>query len=1179
LLLSFAGQLMAQTLSGISGTVADKSGAVLPDAKITATNDATQVPSFGTSSSVGAYTITDLIPGTYTVRVEKSGFQTALHKKVIVEVSRMSTVDATLGVGATTETVEVTADAITLDTVDPEIGTTIENKLVDELPVEIGNTNGGVGARGRQIDAYIFLTPGVTGGTFSHRINGSLDFQNEVVFNGVPVVQSETQGFQSNINPPFEMVNEFRVVSTNFSSQYGLASGAASYQFASGTDRFHADGFEILRNNLFDAKGGADAFVDANGHPITPVDREHNFGFSVGGPVVFPKLYNGRGKTFFRASLEWYRFNQGVNTSLSVPTAAMKQGDFSAFPFTIFVPDASVTLPAGCVPGAAPGQPFPGNRIPQSCFSTVSKSLVGLIPNPTLGGFVNNLPSQLHDIPTRNTLWGFSIDHHLTQNQSLHGSFWRNKYNTPAEDNGSPFNNILSDLKNEPRLGTGVILTYSNAISTHLVMTAGMGWMGEINNEVNPNQNFKFAGVSGGSILPTMSFGDNAGAAISTWGVNGNGETVSINRKLGLSFDNNWLWVHGRHTFNIGGEVRRAYQDDHECQNCGGGFSFTSATTDDPNNLGTAGSSFASFLLGLPDTGFRQFAAESKLRNLAFSPYFQDNVKLTRKLTVDAGLRWDIMRPFTVTGNSLVFLDATKSNPGAINPATGQPLLGAASVLGTCATCVGYDRADIHWRNFGPRLGFAYELTNKMVVRGGYSLSFLDGGAYEFGNNKVANNYGQILTGNFVSNSNGNNIPGYGQWDIRPMPNPPPTPFTSTIGNGSGILHAFAQNDGGAPYVQMWNAGIQRELPHNLFVSVAYIGNRGIHLPAQLDNPNHLDPSFLSLCNPATPNTCVLSKAWTSPAAQAVLQSLGFGQSGGFFTPYANYLTDFGSGRALSRTLRTFPQFAAFANNFDLQGSSRYQAVQINTQKRFSDGLSFLVNYTLSRTMSNTDSGFSTFNGSALNSFNQRAEWSVSGNDQTHVANINIVYELPLGPGKRFLNHGGTVAKNFLGGWQFSTITSYSSGTPFGFSASGAPLTTFNRPNIVAGVPFNIDWNNYYNGDFNGNGVPVINGAAFVAPGNWVIGTAPRNLSSVRSPYNANENMGLAKRLFLGERVTAEMRVEFFNVLNRMQICGFDSGVGGIGAARNPNFGIINGGHACQANTPRQGQMFFKLSF
>lgn len=1164
-------KLHAQAQSGINGTVTDATGAVIPNAAVSITNTATGVIKKGASTSAGTYRITDLTPGTYNVRVERDGFQPIEIKGVHVDAGVFSTANAALATGAATQTVEVTAPAISLQTAQPELGTTIQNELVKELPVELGG-------RDRQIDNFIFLAPGVSGSGFSHRIDGGVDMQNEVVFNGIPAVQSETQGMQTNINPPFEMVDQFTVLQNVFSAQYGLAQGVAQYQFSSGGDKLHGDAFEILRNNYFDAKGANPPLDPVTNLPMVPNDKENNFGFSLSGPVWLPKVYDGRHKTFFWVSSDWYRLNSAITGNMTVPTQAMKTGDFSAFPQPIYVPNGP--LPAGCNPGAAPGQQFPGNVIPQGCISAVSQTLISLIPNPATGGFTNNLPSQVTNSPTRQTNWGFNIDHHINDRQTVHFSFWRDKFTSSAWDQSGYFNGPLSGEKTEPRIGTGIFGTYTNAVSNNLVMTAGIGWMGEINNELNAHPGYKFSAVEGGTILPTINF--SGFDAPTAYGVNSGGETNSTNRKLGIALENNWLWTRGKHTINFGMEVRRSYQDDNECQSCGGQFSFAPITTsngdinsNDPLNENNTGSAFASFLLGTVDHASRNFAVENKLRNLYFAPYVQDDIKLTPTFTLNTGLRWDIAVPFTdATKNTITFFNQNTPDTSAINPANGKPLNGGMNLLGSCAQCVGYDRASIHWREFSPRLGFDWQLNGKTVVLGGISLNHLDSGAYEYGVNKVAVNYGNLLSGVFNAPSSGTNVPAYGNWDTRSMPVPAATPFTPGLANGQGIVYQFDQNRGGLPYVYNYNVGIQRELPDNMLLSLSYVGNRGLHLPSLLNNPDQLNPSVLNTLCPNNAANCVLGQAWTSPQAQAVLASMGYGQAGGFYTPYTNFAADFGTDQTLQQALRPFPQYGSVYQNFENAGISTYNALQMQLQKRMSNGLSYLVSYTLSKNMSNTDSGFASFNGGALNTYDQKAEYSVASNDQTHLLNISGVYELPLGPGKPLMHSDNAVNRLLVGGWQLSGIFQYSSGTPFGVGANGCPLAstnyTCNRSNMVKGQPLSVDWKNYY------NNTPVYNTGAFSDPGLWAIGTSARNIDSLRNPWNKNEDLALAKHVKFTERTDLELRMEYFNILNQMQVCGNGSSTNNVS---DGNFGLDSPGGACQGNTPRQGQATMTLHF
>jgi Carboxypeptidase regulatory-like domain len=1206
--------LRAQGLSGISGTVTDPSDAVVPDAKVKVTNVATNVSTAAVTTSAGTYFITDLIPGTYTIKVEKPGFSTRVLKEVHVDVGRTTNGDVGLTTGVATETVEVIAQQITLETTQPQLGTVIENKLVEEVPTLIGGGPGNIGARDRQIDDYLFLAPGVQGGEFSHRINGGVDFENEVVFNGVVAVQSETQGLQSNINPPFEMISEVQVLTSTFSAQYGLSQGVASYQFASGTNTLHGDAFEIVRNTIFNAAGATPPGSTATQKGPTPTINQNNYGFSLGGPVWFPKLYNGKNKTFFHVSADFFRQNQSDSSGpFTVPTPAEVGGDFSGYvdgngkQIPIYVPQGFVA-PTGCT-APAPGQQWPGNKIPTSCFSSTSASLLKFVPTPSLPGLTNNMLPTVGVLPIRQTNWGFSIDHNLTDRQKLHGSFWRDNYNLLSCCNGGiHVNNELSGLESEPRLGTGIFLTYSNAISNNLVMTAGFGWTGEINNELNSFSNVNFPAIAGSISLPAIHFNAPFGAQPTQWGLNSNGETFSKNRKLGLSFDNNWLYSHGRNTMNFGFEIRRSYQDDQECQQCGGSFSFSSFTTANPANLQTTGSSFASYLLGSADSAQRQFAIESKLRNIYYAPYVQDDIKVTSRLTVNAGIRWDILRPFVDNNDNVLFFNPTAANPDAISPG-GTPLLGAASKLGTCSVCSGYRRAEIHWKDFSPRLGLAYKLNNKTVVLSGFSVSFLDGGAYEYGDNKVAVNYGSLLGGIINVNSLGSNIPGYGQWDGTSIAQPAATKFTNPgFLNSTGVLRQFSRDPGKIPYTQSWNAGIQRELPSNMFLSISYVGNRSLHLPSLLNPINQTNPKFLTkFCasaNASDPN-CPMSPsspnfAWTSAVSQADLQAAGFSQAnvncgpntnnpgvaGTFFTPYVNFLCDYGSGAGLPQALLPYPMFnpskscGGICNNFDNNGTAFYNALQVQAQKRFSGGLTFLVAYTLSKTMSNTDTGFSTFNNGSENGFNQKPEWSIAGNDQTHLLNISGVYELPIGPGKRFLSSKtGLLAKNVIGGWQLSGVFQYASGTPITvFANNNDPfLNGFNRANFNPNVPLQVNFNNYY------KGLPVFSTAAFSDPG-FAPGNEPRVLSQLRNPFNSNENIGLAKHFYFGERVTAELRMEFFNVLNRMQVCGVGQGLDNNVNDGSGKFGLVSpngsgGSSACQGNTPRQGEAFFKVSF
>ncbi|MDI3253361.1 MAG: TonB-dependent receptor [Bacillota bacterium] len=1142
--------LHAQANAGITGTVTDSTGAVIAGAQITITNQSTGVQNHAVTSSSGTYTVTGLIPGAYSVEVNAGGFKTFRINNINVEVSTTATINATLATGETSETVEVTANPIALNTTSPQLGSTIEPTVVKALPVEVSG-------RGRQVDQLQFLAPGVTGSTFSHRVNGGVDFEEEIVYNGVPAPQPETEGYTTNFNPPYEMVQEFRVERSTFSAQFGLGQGALTYQMASGTNRYHGDLFEINRNSLFDSVGFFNEKAQG-GNGQVPVDHENNYGFTVGGPIWIPKVYDGHNRTFGHYSQEWYKQNN-ENTGIStVPSALEKTGDFTDFvdggtgqQIPIFDPTTGKQFM-----GLKNGVPTP-NVIPSNRISGNSQSLLQYLPNPDrpgtgIGGLDSNKSYAPFINPHIQHVWGFTIDQVLTPTQGLHYSQWRNSFSNYSFDY-SPFviaPNPLNSMKFEPALGSGFLLTYNNTVTPNLVMTAGFGWIGEINNQFNITK-YSFPAIAEGVIPPNITF--DGQHAPTSWGTSG-AWLQSINRKLGLALVNNWLWTKGRNTFNIGGEWRRSYQDDNEEQTAGGHFAFSHLETADPNNLDTTGSSFASYLLGLPDSANRSNSQELRLRNMDLSPYIQDDIKLTPKLTLNLGLRWDIQVPFTEMHNNVVFFDP--NNPRT-NPAAGG-LPGALTKFGNCTGCAGYDRAYIHWGHFGPRLGMAYQINDKTVLQAGYSVAFLNGGAYEYGTSKVAVNYGNLLVGSFAQSSTGTNVSAYGSWDTRTMPNPGPTPFSPTLGIGGVQIDAFSSTDGFAPYSQQWNVNVQRELPYDIFLTAAWVGNREIHLPSQLNSINQLDPKYFALGND-------LNLSFADGSAQAK----------GYQMPYPNFANDFGSAATVAQALVPYPQYGFIFNNFEGYGTAYYQSAQLQVEKRFTHGLAFLAGYTIAREYNNTSSGFTSFISNALNKYNQKLEWAPTSGAPPQTLKVSGTYELPIGPGKRFFNNKG-VTGQILGGWQVGWITDYESGTPFGVYQNLSfpyPNGGGERPNRNPAVKLSTASYNRERDYFLGkiSSAQIFNPSAFTAAPLFTLGNSIRNYNELRNPAYYNEDANVRKHFYFGERFQGILQVDYFNLFNRVQFNGPDNNIsdGTFGLAQN----------AGQNNSNRQGQVMFRLEF
>jgi Carboxypeptidase regulatory-like domain/TonB dependent receptor len=1165
LLLLSSPMLRAQVTNGVNGVITDSSGAAIANAHVTITNISTGVGSDTNTSSTGLFTVVGLLPGEYSVVVGAPNFATA-KSQVVVEVARMSTLNISLRPGRVSETVQVNTEQLTLNTTSPEIGATLEPELVSTAPIEIQGM-------ARQIDSFSYLAPGVQGTATSHAINGGVTFENEVQFNGVPVAFVQFQGNQTSINPPYEAIDEFRVASSTFNAQYGIGQGAVTFNMASGTNRLHGDAFEILRNQLFDSAGFFPTRFDSSGKPEAPINQQNDFGFTVGGPVIIPKLYNGRNRTFFHVSTDWFRQNQAQNNVGTVPTAAMKQGDFSNFV------DSSGNL----IPIYDPqtGQPFPDNKIPSGRFSPLSQSLLASIPDPDTSGINSGLVSNklpaIHSIPIRQTLWAYTIDENITRSQSIHFSQWHDGTNSPFFTSAPivPTANQLQSGVTSQNTGTGLLLNYSYSITPNLVVTAGVDSIGLIIGQHNANNNVNFGAVSGGTTMPLTTFdGQNAPT---TWGVSGNayleccegGLTVNNNRTRGNVFVNNWLWSKGRHSLNMGFQYRRTYQDVINCNFCSGTFNFSQRTTSTPDstnpNFGTYGSSFASFLLGLADATERNFATEAKLRNRAYGFYVQDDFKMNDRLTINAGIRYDILVPFTEAHNNISFVNRTGVNPGA----TGIP--GAVQKFGSgCDGCSGITRADIHWKNWQPRVGFSYQINKKTVVQSGFYLTFLNGGAYEYGTAFAASFMANLQNGSFIRSSTGNSTPGYGNWDSQQVPYPAQVPFTPAIGNAAVVFDFPYKEDnkfpelpnsrsvGISPYDQAWNVSVQRELPWNMFMTVSYVGNRAIHLPATLELSNQPNPSVLQY-GP------LLALNILDPAVVAA----------GFTPPYPEYVQQFGSAAILEQALTPFPQFAGFFPSYEMDGTAFYNAFQVQGEKRFTGGASFLANYTYARLTSNTAIGSAPFSPNGMNAYNPRPEWGPSYIEQPYSFKFVGTYALPFGHGHKYANQGGIVSA-LAGGWQISAILNYAGGFPFGAQNSFNPLlvNSFDRPDIVSSVPLKTFSYNRSKDYFTGQ-TPVqpvqFTTNAFQNTGPWELGTAERAYRDLRTPPLRLESFNVIKSFHIWESLQASVRLDYFNAFNRTQFQEPDNN------SLDSTFGQITNLTSQISN--RQGQATFRVDF
>ncbi len=1144
--LVLGGRLNGQVQTGINGTVVDSSGAVIPGATVTVRDAATGVVKQGTTTSTaGTFVVIGLIPGHYSVTVGATGFKTSVKTNVTVEISKVSAVTFKMVPGATSQTVHVAGNEISLNTTAPEIGATLEPELIATIPVEV---NGGP----RQPDAFVLQMPGVTLPQNRQPLiaGGELEMSSYYM-NGIPIAAAGDQNIQSTAPPPYELIKEFRVDTSTFSAQYGLSQGAVTYDTASGTNQFHGDAFEILRNSLFDSAGFFPTSFNAAKKPIPPINHQNDYGFTVGGPVLIPKLYDGRDRTFFLFSLDRYKQNQAQTAIGTVPTAAMKIGDFSNF-----VDSTGKQIP---IYDPTTGQQFAGNKINPTRFSALSKSVLPFIPDPdrtgTNFGLSNNKQPAVPSLPKNVNTWGYTIDENLNKLQSINYAQWH-YYSKQASLNAPgivPATNEIQSGLSTIDDGDGYLVNYVNTLTPNLVATAGVGWVGFTTNNaaVKPPSN-TFAGViNPAGYFPAITFADFTN--LSLWGQGTTGTSTVYDREYGFTVVNNWLWSKGRHTLNIGGAYYRNAQDGLKCAGCTGVFRFSQAETSTPDstnkNFSKYGSAFASFLLGDVDSGTRTFAIELRDRSTDLSPYIQDNIKVNDRLTVNAGIRWDIMIPFNETSNNIVFANLTTLNSAANN------LSGAATKYGHCVGCAGADRADMHWKNFGPRLGFSYMVNDKTVIQGGYFIAFLPGGAYGAGNGRVIQSYGNLLAGVYSRNSTHSNVPGYGNWDANPMPDPPATPFSPTIANGQDINILDPKKAGTAPYTQSWNVSLQRQLPWDQFLTVAYIGSRSVHLESGLNQPNQLNPAFLRYGK-------LLSQLVTSPAAVAA----------GIQIPYSGFVHDFGSNATVLQALVPYPQFASVSNPFDQSGSSLYNSLEVQGEKRFRNGLSYMASLVMARNMTSADQSISAKENAPVNTYDQGLEWSPSGYDLKYQTKFLVTYALPFGYGQKYLNSKRLLAQ-IAGGWQIAGIFNYWGGLPFGVTDSLGVIGA-GRANTVPGqerTTYNYGRSkDYFTGKTTTHPIQF-NTSAFALQPSYTLGNSKRTYASLREPPLRIEDIDVIKNFHITDRVSAILRMDYFNAFNRTQLEPPDAN------ASHATFGQITSEGSQTGN--RQGQAMFRIEF
>jgi carboxypeptidase family protein/TonB-dependent receptor-like protein len=1128
-------QLLGQTNVGkILGSVRDPSGAVVPSAIVSVRAVSTGVVTEGKVNGQGAYVFPFLPIGEYVVTVSATGFKKAEHSGIHVVGSEAVTSDFTLEIGEPTETVQVSAEAAKVDTTTTTSGTTIFASEIADLPLLI---NGGA----RSGLNFVDVLPGVNGGTMG-TINGAPEGGIGYYLDGTLGAYSGHGKTGDSFGMPPEALAELRLNATNDSQYSGANSGVTITAVTkSGTNELHGDAYWYLRRPWLNA-----GCYYCNGTPDPSNQNEE--GFVIGGPVLLPKIYNGRNKTFFFGTYSKYSYRTAATgTVLTVPTPLMRQGDFSEW--LAFGPSRQIYDPNNVIPNpAGPGfvrAPFPDNIIPSNRISKVSQYFQSFFPLPNLPGLVNNWRGTLEPSSTDNEKFSIKIDQNFGSRNRLNGAFDRSKTQqlSPGTWTG-PLATGISYKNYAYRVRTEWQAILSPNMVFSLRTAVNRTYYGHV---VAPNdlaaEGGKLAGITNQQMpyTPQTSFEGGSFGIVPFAGIDGNTQTiVPVNADMS--------WTKGKHNIKYGFSFANNTVVSQDCFGCAGYAIFSGLSSS--GLAGSVGQGYSEFLLGTPFLYIMNTSLYTKYLLNEWGWYGQDSWRITPKLTMDFGIRLDVLQPPREAHDRISLVDTSIPNVAA------GGLLGARAFFGDCKACNGLHRAIATQHPISPHLGLAYQVDPKTVIRASYGFASVNLlGLFESGiqlalaGGSVGFNYTGV---GFFGGVGTPTSPPKRTWDSPwPITVPKLPNYSSTISNGA--IGAYWDPQGfRAGRSQNLSFGVERELPHSFVLKVGYVGNLSHGLPvANVTRGSDIDPKYASLGN-------VLGQDINSPAAIAA----------GIPKPYPTFTG------TVAQALSPFPQFLGMANISENRGFSLYHSFQSTLQKRYGD-LSFLLSYTISKQSSNYNSfgglgqGY-TFTGTQNDAF--VSQYKVPANiDVPQVLVLSWVYQFPFGPGKRFLNSTNPFLGQVVGGWRLAAIQRYQSGGIIRVSQSNIGIPGFGPlwPVRVNSAPMQtpgVGCGNYDPRDPARN--KYLNVAAFADPLPFTIGNTSV-LPDVRTCGYMNEDVSLQKEIRVHERVRLEMAVDVQNLFNRHAWTGLNTNIDTVGT-----FGQYTG-----TTGPRLTQLHFKITF
>jgi hypothetical protein len=1134
-----SGTAAAQNISAsLNGVITDENSSAVTKAAVTLISIDTGIEHKATTDSGGYYSFLNLAAGDYELKVTANGFQSYTRSGIRIALNEKARIDAQLKIGAMTEIVQVQAEAQQINREDATQSGSIEPKTVADLPLIVGGSP-------RAAASFATLLPGVAtpdGSIYSAHFNGGMLRAGEAILNGITMVNPSGGGAVSSAAFDFaqspEMVSELKVLNANYEPQYGSTGAMVIImETKAGTSSFHGNLYEYHRNTVLNAN----QFYVGEGRPDRPPNLQNNFGGSIGGPVKLPFAWSSRNKTYFFANWEGYRVRGGlVRPTISIPSLKERQGDFSDWTdadgnlIPIYDPATTrfVDVPnpeTGDVERKLVRDQFMGcngNTPNVICANdprlrnSLARQWLNFLPDPTSPGTTGNYlpPAQPGGFSADANILNLRFDQYLGEKDHFMVTIYKRR-NLPQNTTFLP-----------PEISTGQLnykrtwvtrAAWDHTFSPSLINHFGIGYNHDHFYGGGIDGPFvdklpKIKGVARNAYPPAIRFDDDG---FEGYGSNQGSAEENSWPAPAVTGNNLLTWVKGRHTLKFGVEFRHLVNNVPNVIWEAGEFRFSRLATGVPGV--NSGSPIASFLLEQVDNSF--FAIRNTTRSIttqtAWIAHVGDTWRVTPKLSLNYGLRWETFSPSYEKHNFFSFLDPVGPNPGAGN----RP--GRLAFASEDAGAAYFGRRypeERYYKAFSPRLGIAYSPWDKTVVRLGYGI-FIDAGNVPGWGGGVGQD-GYNSTPSF-SSSQGGFVPAFTLSDGPPQnfPRPPFLDPTFLNGQSAPIYRPIDANR--LPYTQQWNLTIEHQATRTISVSAAYVGSKGTRLISRVQPINALDPKLL------TQYGSDLSKEFEP--GQTSLR--------GVPVPYAGWVEQMtGCPPSLAQALLPFPQYCGniYGVNENV-GNSTYHSLQLKAEKQFSNGLWFLSSYTFSKMLTNADDqqpwtlGFP---------FDQKRTKGLAFNDVPHTLSVAMIYDLPFGKGRRWLDRGGII-NHLVGGWKVSNILRFSSGNPFTFSQGRcdhipSQFAISCIPGVLPGrSPFAQSLS-----DFDPS-KPLFDITAF-EPDSSFTGTyygSGSRVTSFRGFGYKNHDFALSKDVRVTERVSFQFRVEAFNLWNNHRLSGFDT--------------------------------------